>query len=267
VLLPPRVADLPAAAQRAIVCHELLHVARRDWAWTLIDEAIQTACWWHPAIWWALAQVHLQREEVIDARVVAITAARQPYMRALMLFADATPAAAAAAAIPFIRRRHLAARLRQLAQEVPMSRMRSICVSTALVIIIASASWAGVAALPLQETQTTKADQPIRLKGENKDKCKVLNEVKAEYPKEALLAHIQGEVILDVTIAKDGTVADAKVVKGIPELNKAATDAARKWKFEPVVIDGKNVEALVTMTIRFSLKKGSDEPPNAADKL
>ncbi len=50
ILLPRRARDLPAEAQRAIVCHELLHVGRRDWAWILVEEAIQTAFWWHPAM-------------------------------------------------------------------------------------------------------------------------------------------------------------------------------------------------------------------------
>jgi beta-lactamase regulating signal transducer with metallopeptidase domain len=50
VLLPRQLTDLPPDSQRAVVCHELVHVARHDWAWTLIEEAVQTAFWFHPAM-------------------------------------------------------------------------------------------------------------------------------------------------------------------------------------------------------------------------
>ena len=87
VLLPPRVADLPLDAQRAVVCHELLHVARRDWLWMLGEEAIRCLFWFHPAIWFALAKLQLSREELVDEEVVRITGVRQPYVRALAMFA------------------------------------------------------------------------------------------------------------------------------------------------------------------------------------
>lgn len=256
VLLPRRVADLPREARRAILCHELLHVARRDWAWMLAEEALRTALWWHPAIWWALAQVHLHREETIDAQVVAITAARQSYMRALIAFADAIPPAAPI--VPFIRRRHLAARLERLVQEVPMSRTRLTCAAAAVSIIIAGASWASVSAMPLQEAaaaQATAADDDKPVKASEADRLpRVITEVKPVYPKEAMQAKAQGELEVEARVAKDGTVAATRVTKSIPELDKAAIDAIRQWKFEPSTVKGKPVEVLCRITVRFALK-------------
>lgn len=268
ILLPRRLVDLPPTAQRAIICHELLHVARRDWAWTLAEEALQTLLWWHPAIWWALAQIQLQREEIIDAQVVAITAARQPYMHALMAFADATPPVrpVAAPVVPFIRRRHLAARLQQLVQEVPMSRLRLTSAAFALTALIAATSWATVSALPLQtETPAAAQDKPASAdKPAPGDKPldarklgmkpKILKQVKADYPQDAKDAKVQGNVDVEIRIAKDGTVAETKVVKSIPALDKAAVDAVKQWKFEPTLLNGKPVEVMATMTIRFALK-------------
>jgi TonB family protein len=272
ILLPRRLVDLPPAAQRAIVCHELLHVARRDWAWTLAEEALQTLLWWHPAIWWALAQIQLQREEIIDAQVVAITAARQPYMHALMAFADATPPVQSGApVVPFIRRRHLAARLEHLLQEVPMSRIRLTSAAVTLAALIAASSWASIAAMPLQAPaaapaeKSASANKPAaadkQASGEKVvdarklvTKPKILKEVKAEYPQAAKDAKIQGNVVVDIRIAKDGSVIDTRVVKSIPELDKAATEALKKYKFQPVLLNGQPVDVLATMTIRFALK-------------
>ncbi|PYR22366.1 MAG: hypothetical protein DMF98_20425, partial [Acidobacteria bacterium] len=52
VLLPSRLRELPPDVQRAVLCHELLHAARRDWRSILIEEIVRTAFWFHPAIWW-----------------------------------------------------------------------------------------------------------------------------------------------------------------------------------------------------------------------
>ena len=147
VLLPRRLSDLPPQAQRAVVCHELLHVARRDWAWTLLEEGVQTAFWFHPAMWWALGQVQLSREETVDELVVAITATRQPYMSALMMFAEARPALASA--IPYVRRRHLASPIKRLSQETAMSRARLAVTGAALVVVILGSSLGVVSTLPL----------------------------------------------------------------------------------------------------------------------
>jgi beta-lactamase regulating signal transducer with metallopeptidase domain len=147
VLLPRRLSDLPPEAQRAVVCHELLHVSRHDWAWTLVEEAVQTAFWFHPAMWWALGQVQLSREETVDELVVVMTGVRRPYMNALMMFAKARPALASA--IPYVRRRHLASRIRQLSQETVMSPARLALTGAALVIVILGSSMGVVSTLPL----------------------------------------------------------------------------------------------------------------------
>jgi TonB family protein len=188
-------------------------------------------------------------------------------MHALMAFADATPPVrpVAAPVVPFIRRRHLAARLQQLVQEVPMSRLRLTSAAFSLAALIAATSWATVAALPLQtETPVAAQDKPASADQSSADKAvdarklptkpKLLKAVKAVYPPEAKQAKIQGEVIVDIRIAKDGTVSDAKVVKSIPELDKAATDAVKQYKFRPTLLNGKPVDVLATITVRFSLK-------------
>jgi beta-lactamase regulating signal transducer with metallopeptidase domain len=147
VLLPRRLTDLPPDAQRAVVCHELVHVARHDWAWTLIEEAVQTAFWFHPAMWWALGEVQLSREETVDERVVAVTGVRRPYMNALLMFAEARPAPAPA--IPAVRRRHLTSRIKRLSQETVMSPARLAFVVAALVIVVVGSSLGVVSTIPL----------------------------------------------------------------------------------------------------------------------
>ncbi|MBK8166404.1 MAG: energy transducer TonB [bacterium] len=63
---------------------------------------------------------------------------------------------------------------------------------------------------------------------------KVLLQVKAEYPEMARRAGLEGTVTVKVLVGPDGTVKDAVIIVGVnPLLNKAALEAARKWKFIP----------------------------------
>ena len=148
VVLPQRLLDLPLDAQRAVVCHELLHVARHDWLWMLGEEAIRCVLWFHPAIWFALEKLQLSREELVDEEVVRITGVRQPYVRALAMFAGEP--AAFAAATPFIRRRHFVSRIRQLSEEHTMSRLRIACGFVVLLVLIGASAWGASSAMPLR---------------------------------------------------------------------------------------------------------------------
>jgi TonB family protein len=53
------------------------------------------------------------------------------------------------------------------------------------------------------------------------------------YPDLARKMNITGTVKIEVVVAPNGTVKDARVVGGHPVLASAALDAAKKWRFEP----------------------------------
>ncbi|HYM13892.1 MAG TPA: M56 family metallopeptidase, partial [Bryobacterales bacterium] len=93
ILLPVQFPDLDAGLQQAVACHELLHVRRRDWLFTVLEEGIRTALWFHPAIWWLLGQIQLAREQVVDREVVELTRSRDQYLEALLAVAAAGKAA------------------------------------------------------------------------------------------------------------------------------------------------------------------------------
>jgi TonB family protein len=149
VLLPTRLTALPLDIQLAVVCHELLHVRRRDWLWTLAEESVRTVYWFHPAMRWGLAQLQLSREETIDRLVVTITGARRSYMNALMMFADQP---APAPATLFVRRHQLVLRMKAISQEVRMSPMRLVITGTALVGVLVGSSLGVVWAVPLRSS-------------------------------------------------------------------------------------------------------------------
>lgn len=59
------------------------------------------------------------------------------------------------------------------------------------------------------------------------------SKVGAVYPDLARKMNLSGTVKVEVVVAANGTVKDAKVVGGHPVLAGAALDAVRKWRFEP----------------------------------
>ena len=81
----------------------------------------------------------------------------------------------------------------------------------------------------------------------------LLKKVNPEYPKKARKKHIQGVVILSATIDKSGDIANLVVVSGDPILAKAASDAARQWKYRPYLLQGQPVEVETQIQVNFTL--------------
>jgi TonB family protein len=62
---------------------------------------------------------------------------------------------------------------------------------------------------------------------------RVKSKVQAVYPQLARKMNLAGTVKVQVVVAPNGDVKEAKVVGGHPVLANAAMDAVRKWRFEP----------------------------------
>jgi len=83
---------------------------------------------------------------------------------------------------------------------------------------------------------------------------KILKKVDPVYPEEARKKGLEGDVIIEATVDEAGKVKEAKVLKGVDDLNQAALDAIKQWLYEPVVVDGKPKAVKFTVTIRFKLQ-------------
>lgn len=81
----------------------------------------------------------------------------------------------------------------------------------------------------------------------------LVRRVEPDYPREARQQGIQGVVVLDVRIARDGSVEDVQVISGQPLLVRAAMDAVKQWRFKPRAADGRPVEMETRVTLSFRL--------------
>ena len=83
----------------ALLAHELAHVRRWDYLANMVQAAVETLLFYHPAVWWLSGRIRAEREQCCDEIVVTTCGNRAAYARALAALADsqavARPALAA----------------------------------------------------------------------------------------------------------------------------------------------------------------------------
>ncbi|MFZ3340134.1 MAG: energy transducer TonB [Terriglobales bacterium] len=83
----------------------------------------------------------------------------------------------------------------------------------------------------------------------------LVKKVTPEYPADARQARIQGTVILQAVIDKDGNVADLSLVSGHPMLAPAAIRAVKQWKYKPYLLNGVPMPVETQVTVNFTLSE------------
>ena len=95
---------------------------------------------------------------------------------------------------------------------------------------------------------------PIHLPADGVTPPRTLREVKPEYPAEARMQRVEGEVLVEAIIDTDGKVADARALKSVPLLEDAALSAMRQWEFEPTLLNGAAVAVICQVTMTFRIR-------------
>jgi TonB family protein len=267
VALPASFDSLAPAFQRAVICHELVHIKRRDIVVAFVEELAVAALWFHPWMWLLRARIRVAREQVVDRRVVAMLDNRDEYVRCLVDMSghDLAPHFSQAGA-GMLRPRELRARVDAMFQEVHMSRMRFAVAALTFVAVTLAAGLIAVAAMPLRASSLVAAATPTDLptlvsrflitdgpatpiswraaappQTSPEPPRRQINKVYPAYPQDALERGIKGVVIVDITINAAGDVSTAGVVSGPQELRASAFSAALGLKYTP----GKSVTAML----------------------
>jgi TonB family protein len=94
--------------------------------------------------------------------------------------------------------------------------------------------------------------EPVAL-SEDLSRRLLLQKVLPNYPEQAVKARLQGPVVLQAWIARDGTIQDLKLVRGSLLLGQAAYRAVKQWRYQPYLINGRAVEAETFVTVDFRL--------------
>jgi TonB family protein len=86
-----------------------------------------------------------------------------------------------------------------------------------------------------------------------KAETRLLTRTEPHYPPEALAAHRAGNVVLEVQVAEDGSVANIRTLSGDPSLAGAATEAVRNWRYQPYRQHDHPSQFQTDVTLSFTL--------------
>jgi protein TonB len=84
----------------------------------------------------------------------------------------------------------------------------------------------------------------------------LVRRVQPMYPPLARQARIQGTVVLQAEISKEGTIQNLRLISGHPMLAPAAIEAVKQWRYKPYFLNGEPVEVETQITVNFSLSGG-----------
>jgi TonB family protein len=81
----------------------------------------------------------------------------------------------------------------------------------------------------------------------------VTRSVMPDYPQLARQMKVEGTVILQAMISKDGSIQELQVLSGPGILATAAREAVRQWHFKPYLVNGQAVETQARITVNFTI--------------
>lgn len=98
---------------------------------------------------------------------------------------------------------------------------------------------------------------PVRIGGQIQAPT-LVHRIEPYYPPVAVDAHLQGIVILEAIVDRDGTVAEVKVLRSAGALlDREALLAVKQWRYSPLVLNGQRERFVLTVTLSFSIETKS----------
>lgn len=138
-------------------------------------------------------------------------------------------------------------------KRIEISGPKRIVIAVACVLV-ALATCASALALRMEVSGAQAQNERPQKLHVKADDLKILTHVNPVYPATAKSARIEGSVILDVLIGKEGVPEHISVEKGPHELQQSALDAVRQWRWQPYLLNGDPIDVETTVTVTFTLK-------------
>jgi protein TonB len=108
---------------------------------------------------------------------------------------------------------------------------------------------------PTVEKPAPKQPAVVRMPiGGDVQAAKLVRQLTPAYPALAKAARISGTVRLEAIIGIDGTVQNVRATSGHPMLVPSALDAVRQWVYKPTLLNGRPVEVITQIEVRFALQ-------------
>jgi bla regulator protein blaR1 len=264
LLLPANMlTDLPANDLHTVIAHEFAHLRRNDFMKNLVYEWLSLPISYHPLLWRTRERITETREMVCDEMVAAISG-RDEYAHSLLRLASLllegmpirTPHAIGIFDANTLERRlmRLTEKKKETRAVVRFGIVVACVVLSAGICASAVALAANIDGMVASTNDSPKAKGPYTVPANEMQKY-VLTKVPPVYPVDAKRAGIQGKVVLNAIIGKDGSVENLTAVSGPNELQQSALDAVRQWTYKPFLVNGDPVEVKTSINVIYTLKK------------
>jgi TonB family protein len=137
--------------------------------------------------------------------------------------------------------------------KIPESLKNSAPISAPIAVAVGPAQMGPAQVLPVSTAPPPlpQVSEPVVL-SEEAARALAVHTVAPVYPPEALAQKLQGAVVLQAVIARDGSVEDLKILRGYFLLGRAAVAAVKQWRFRPYIMDGRPLQTKTTITVNFT---------------
>jgi protein TonB len=108
--------------------------------------------------------------------------------------------------------------------------------------------------IPRQPPEMKERISPLAIGG-NVAAANLVRRVEPAYPPLAKAARIEGTVVFQAIIGVDGQIGNLQLQAGHPLLVAAARSAILQWRYRPTLLNGKPVEVVTTIMVRFALSQ------------
>ncbi len=107
---------------------------------------------------------------------------------------------------------------------------------------------------PVKEAPKVVTPKRISVGG-NVQQAKLIAQPKPIYPPLAKQARISGTVRFTAIIGRDGTIQNLTLLGGHPLLVQSATEAVKRWRYQPTLLNGEPVEVVTQIDVNFTLSQ------------
>jgi TonB family protein len=259
VLLPTGFLDtLDPGELDALLAHEFAHIERSDFAKNLLYGILSLPAAYHPLLWLTRSRLAETRELVCDAMAAELLGGREGYARSLLRLASMLSDRRSPQilhAIGILDANIFERRVMNLTRKsLEVSGMRRLAIAAACTLV-AVATCTSALALRMDVNQApAKSTEPTKIHVKS-DALKLLTKTVPIYPADAKKARIQGTVVLNAVIGKDGSVENLKAVSGPSQLQGSALDAVKDWKYQPFLLNGDPIAVETQIKVFYTLAK------------
>jgi TonB family protein len=244
-----------------VIAHEFAHMRRNDFIKNLLYELLSLPVAYHPLLWLTQERITESREIVCD-QLAAEISGRNEYAQSLLRLASLLVHGTSVRiphAIGILDANIFERRLMKLTEGTKemrgVRRVAAVLACAALGVATCGSALAlrmDVNAPIADQDETAKTPKKVmiasgvmagnKLSGDN-----------PKYPVDAKKAKIQGTVVLEAVINKEGDVENLKVVSGPKELLTSALDAVKTWKYKPYMLNGDVIDVTTRINVTYSL--------------